>query len=98
MRTDETRPGVASASPGAKYADQASAPYFEALERFVALDPSRFSTPGHKGGEGADPALRSALGMGALRLDIPRDTEGIDIGPPPTPFDEAEGLAADAYG
>jgi arginine/lysine/ornithine decarboxylase len=98
MTADETRPGVASASPGAEYADQSRAPYFEALERWVALDPSRFSTPGHKGGEGADPALRSALGIGALRLDIPRDTEGIDIGPPPTPFDEAEILAADAYG
>jgi len=58
----------------------------------------RFHVPGHKGGEGADPGLRAALGDRALLLDVPQDIEGIDVGPPPTPYDRAEQLAADAYG
>src|SRR5207237_10097138 len=54
--------------------------------------------PGHKGGAGADPGLRAALGERALLLDVPQDIEGIDVGPSPTPYERAEGLAADAYG
>ncbi|MDE3133321.1 MAG: DegT/DnrJ/EryC1/StrS family aminotransferase, partial [Acidobacteriota bacterium] len=51
-----------------------------------------------KGGEGADPGLRSALGEQALLLDVPQDIEGIDVGPTPTPYERAERLAAEAYG
>ena len=59
---------------------------------------TRFHVPGHKGGEGADPGLRSALGDAALKLDVPQDIEGIDVGPSPTPYERAERLAAQAYG
>jgi arginine decarboxylase len=41
--------------------------------------------PGHKGGPGADPELREAIGQAALALDIPALIEGIDLGPEPTP-------------
>ncbi len=59
---------------------------------------SASSFPGHKGGAGADPGLRSAIGTAALLLDVPQDLEGIDRGPSPTPYERAERLAADAYG
>ena len=54
--------------------------------------------PGHKGGAGADPGLRTALGATALMLDVPADIHGIDLGPAPTPYQRAETLAAEAHG
>jgi arginine decarboxylase len=54
--------------------------------------------PGHKGGPGADPGLREAIGDAALALDIPALIEGIDIGPEPTPWQQAQQLAAEAWG
>ena len=54
--------------------------------------------PGHKGGPGADPELREALGDTALALDIPALIEGIDAGPEPTPWQQAQQLAAEAWG
>lgn len=53
--------------------------------------------PGHKGGHGADAKLREHL-PDALKYDIPRDMHGIDVGAYPTPADEAELLAAEAFG
>ena len=54
--------------------------------------------PGHKGGPGADPGLREALGDDALALDIPALIQGIDAGPEPTPWQQAQQLAAEAWG
>ena len=79
-------------------AAQPTAPYLEAITAYGFRGSMRFHVPGHKGGEGADPGLRSALGDRALLLDVPQDIEGIDVGPPPTPYERAEQLAADAYG
>lgn len=78
--------------------DQDSTPYVDALLAYAALDPGRFQVPGHKGGAGADPALRELVGDVGLRNDIPSVTEGVDIGPEPTPFQQAQLLAADAWG
>ena len=91
-----TAPRPASPPPVAA-PEQAVAPYLEAIQAFAARDPVRFHVPGHKGGPGADPALRAALGA-ALALDVPQDLEGIDLGPEPTPYQRAEELAAEAYG
>jgi lysine decarboxylase len=77
---------------------QPTAPYLEAITAYGFRGATRFHVPGHKGGEGADPGLRTALGDRALLLDIPQDIEGIDVGPSPTPYERAEQLAADAYG
>jgi len=85
-------------SSGRRPAAQPTAPYLEAITAYGFRGSTRFHVPGHKGGEGADPGLRSALGDDALLLDIPQDIEGIDIGPSPTPYERAEQLAADAYG
>src|SRR5213080_1502800 len=78
--------------------EQPTAPYLEAVTAYGFRGSTRFHVPGHKGGEGADPGLRSALGDRALLLDVPQDIEGIDVGPSPTPYERAERLAADAYG
>ncbi len=77
---------------------QLETPYLDALIEYAARDPARLHVPGHKGGAGADPALAAALGERALSLDIPALTHGIDIGPSPTPFDQAQLLAAQAWG
>jgi lysine decarboxylase len=78
--------------------DQDSTPYVDALLAYAELDPGRFQVPGHKGGTGADPSLRELVGEIGLRNDIPSVTEGVDIGPEPTPFQQAQLLAAEAWG
>ena len=79
-------------------AAQESTPYLDALLSYSAREPGRYHVPGHKGGSGADPALRRLAGEEALRHDIPALIEGIDIGPEPTPFGRAQQLAAEAWG
>jgi lysine decarboxylase len=79
-------------------ADQSDTPYLDALREFAARDPVRLHVPGHKGGAGADPRLREAIGERALALDIPALMWGIDVGVDPTPFAEAQRLAAEAWG
>jgi lysine decarboxylase len=75
-----------------------TAPYLEAIVSYGFRGSLRFHVPGHKGGPGADPGLRTAIGERALALDIAQDIEGIDLGPSPTPYERAEQLAAAAYG
>jgi lysine decarboxylase len=75
-----------------------TAPYLDAIVSYGFRGSVRFHVPGHKGGPGADPGLRSAIGERALALDICQDIEGIDVGPSPTPYERAEQLAAEAYG
>jgi arginine decarboxylase len=77
---------------------QPSAPYLDALRAYAGRDPGRFHVPGHKGGAAADPLMTEAFGEQALRMDIPALTQGIDAGPTPTPFQQAQELAADAWG
>ena len=89
MRPEKEAPAIA---------EQPTAPYLEAVAAYGLRGSTRFHVPGHKGGAGADPGLRSALGDAALLLDVPQDIEGIDIGPEPTPYQRAERLAAEAYG
>ncbi len=79
-------------------AGQRETPYLDALYEYAARNPARLHVPGHKGGPGADAGLLRALGQRALSLDIPALTYGIDLGPRPTPFEQAQRLAADAWG
>jgi lysine decarboxylase len=78
--------------------EQPTAPYLDAVVGYGFREPGRFHVPGHKGGQGADPGLRHAIGDDALLLDVPQDISGIDVGPSPTPYERAELLAAQAYG
>ena len=76
-----------------------AAPYLDALVAYARRHPGRFHVPGHKGGLGADPGLVDAIGERALAFDVPSLTHGVDIGPvEPTPFQEAQSLAAEAWG
>src|SRR3954451_9186626 len=78
--------------------EQPNAPYLEAVVAYAFRAPARYHVPGHKGGPGADPGLRKAIGTDALAADVPQDIHGIDLGPSPTPYERAEGLAAEAFG
>ncbi len=98
--SDTVRPGppAPGRSPdGRGPSPQPTAPYLEAVTAYGFRGSTRFHVPGHKGGDGADPGLKLALGDRALLLDVPQDIEGIDLGPSPTPYELAERLAADAY-
>jgi arginine decarboxylase len=77
--------------------DQSQAPYLEAVAAYVSREPARFHIPGHKG-TGVDPELSEILGASAILHDVPGGIEGIDVGPEPTPFQEAQRLAAEAWG
>jgi lysine decarboxylase len=91
-------PQAPAAAAAPDHSEQPTAPYLEAVAAYGLRGSTRFHVPGHKGGGGADPGLRSALGHAALLLDVPQDIEGIDIGASPTPYERAERLAAEAYG
>jgi lysine decarboxylase len=79
-------------------AAQSDTPYLDALRAYAARKPGRFHVPGHKGGPGADPGLLAEYGDRIFALDIPALTYGIDVGEEPTPFVEAQRLAAEAWG
>ena len=74
------------------------APYLNAVVAYGFRGSTRFHVPGHKAGNGADLGVRTAIGWQTLKLDIPQDIHGVDLGESPTPFERAEQLAAEAYG
>jgi arginine decarboxylase len=78
--------------------EQPTAPYLDAVVAYAFRGTGRFHVPGHKGGPGADPGLRKAIGVDALAADVPQDIHGIDLGPSPTAYERAERLAAEAFG
>src|ERR687895_721198 len=78
--------------------EQPTAPYLDAVVAYAFRGTGRYHVPGHKGGPGADPGLRKAIGVDALAADVPQDIHGIDVGPSPTAYERAERLAAHAYG
>jgi arginine decarboxylase len=78
--------------------EQPTAPYLDAVVSYAFRGPARYHVPGHKGGPGADPGLRKAIGVDCLAMDIPQDIHGVDLGSSPTAYERAERLAADAYG
>ena len=77
--------------------DQDHTPYVDALLEFAQGDPGRFNVPGHQGGIGADARLHLLVGQTGLSDDVPALIEGIDVGDP-NPFQEAQKLAAAAWG
>ena len=78
--------------------DQPQAPYLNAVVAYGFRGSTRFHVPGHKAGNGADLGVRTAIGWQTLKLDIPQDIYGVDLGESPTPYERAELLAAEAFG
>jgi lysine decarboxylase len=78
--------------------DQPQAPYLNAVVAYGFRGSTRFHVPGHKAGNGADLGVRTAIGWQTLKLDIPQDIHGVDLGESPTAYERAEQLAAEAYG
>jgi arginine decarboxylase len=77
--------------------DQSSAPYFEALCAYADVPRAAFHTPGHIQGRGAHPAMRAAVGDRVLSMDISPGLGNLD-GVPGSALDDAQALAAEAYG
>jgi lysine decarboxylase len=93
----EAQPASGAATERAPAIGQEDAPYLDAVVEYARRDPGRFHVPGHKGGEGADPALLELLGEPAFEYDIPAGIEGVDVGQD-SPFQQAQRLAAEAWG
>src|SRR6266536_3503994 len=70
--------------------EQPTAPYLDAVVAYAFRGTARYHVPGHKGGPGADPGLRKAIGVDGLAADVPQDIHGIDLGPSPTPYERAQ--------
>jgi len=83
----------AATAPAVLPFEQLHTPYLSALIAYAHRAPERLHVPGHGGGPGADPALAAALGTSTLSLDLPTG-----VGPSPTEFEQAQRLAAEAYG
>ncbi len=72
---------------------RSATPLVDALRAHVGRGTVAFSCPGHKGGAGADPALRDLLGEGTFTNDVWLDTATYD-----TARREAERKIADLWG
>src|SRR3954468_13356679 len=80
------------------FSEQPTAPYLDAVVAYAFRGTARYHVPGHKGGPGADPGLRKAIGTDGLAADIPQDIHGVDLGVSPPAYERAELLAAEAFG
>ncbi|UVI33130.1 aminotransferase class I/II-fold pyridoxal phosphate-dependent enzyme [Paenibacillus spongiae] len=78
--------------------DHHRTPLFTALRQHAASDPLQFHIPGHKKGRGADPEFRAFVGDNALSIDLINIVPLDDLHQPGGVIQEAEQLAADAFG
>ena len=78
--------------------DQRRTPYADAIANYASKHYLRLNTPGHQVSDSSHPMLSEYFGNHVLNLDVQTMVEGIDLGPYPTPLDEAQLLAADAWG
>jgi lysine decarboxylase len=78
--------------------DQTRTPYFDVLLDYVDSGVIPFHTPGHMQGKGMDPALRDFLGDNVLAIDLTQIRGLDDLLQPTEAIDEAQQLAAEAYG
>jgi len=76
---------------------QDSAPVYEALEKFKAMRVLPFDVPGHKRGRG-NPELTAFLGRQCLTVDVNSMKPLDNLCHPTSVIQDAEQLAADAFG
>ncbi|MCD1257972.1 aminotransferase class I/II-fold pyridoxal phosphate-dependent enzyme [Paenibacillus athensensis] len=78
--------------------DHTSTPLFSALLRHAEQNPIQFHIPGHKKGVGMDPEFRAFIGDNALSIDLINIAPLDDLHQPTGVIEEAQKLAADAFG
>jgi arginine/lysine/ornithine decarboxylase len=78
--------------------DQTRTPYFDVLMDYVDSGVIPFHTPGHMQGRGMDPAFRDFVGDNVLAIDLTQIRGLDDLLQPSESIDEAQRLAAEAYG
>ncbi|MBJ6363245.1 aminotransferase class I/II-fold pyridoxal phosphate-dependent enzyme [Paenibacillus sp. GCM10012307] len=78
--------------------DHTQTPLFSALCKHAEQKPVQFHIPGHKKGAGSDPEFRSFIGDNALSIDLINIAPLDDLHQPTGVIEEAQKLAADAFG
>jgi arginine decarboxylase len=78
--------------------DQSPTPLLTALQTWADRDDASFHTPGHKKGQGSASAFRALIGDPALRADLPELPELDNLFAPQGVIQQAQELAADAFG
>ncbi|CAM2823948.1 aminotransferase class I/II-fold pyridoxal phosphate-dependent enzyme [Paenibacillus sediminis] len=73
-------------------------PLFTALKNHAANNPVQFHIPGHKKGVGTDQEFRKFIGDNALSIDLINIAPLDDLHQPTGVIEEAQQLAADAFG
>ncbi|GIO65486.1 aminotransferase class I/II-fold pyridoxal phosphate-dependent enzyme [Paenibacillus sp. JTLBN-2024] len=78
--------------------DHRRTPLFTALKEHAASNPVQFHIPGHKKGMGTDAEFREFIGDNALSIDLINIAPLDDLHQPTGVIEEAQKLAADAFG
>lgn len=78
--------------------DHSRTPLFTALKNHAAKNPVQFHIPGHKKGHGTDAEFREFIGDNALSIDLINIAPLDDLHQPTGVIEEAQKLAADAFG
>ncbi|MFX3633397.1 MAG: aminotransferase class I/II-fold pyridoxal phosphate-dependent enzyme [Candidatus Pristimantibacillus sp.] len=78
--------------------DHNQTPLFSALRRHADNNPIQFHIPGHKKGLGSDSEFREFIGDNALSIDLINIAPLDDLHQPTGVIEEAQKLAADAFG
>ncbi|MGC4375490.1 aminotransferase class I/II-fold pyridoxal phosphate-dependent enzyme [Fictibacillus sp. Mic-4] len=77
---------------------QHETPLFTGLKKHAGRNPIQFHIPGHKKGAGMDPEFREFIGDNALSIDLINIAPLDDLHSPKGMIDEAQKLAAEAFG
>ncbi|ADU30913.1 aminotransferase class I/II-fold pyridoxal phosphate-dependent enzyme [Evansella cellulosilytica] len=77
---------------------QETTPLFDGLLKHINTKPIQFHIPGHKGGKGMDKEFRNFIGENALSLDLINIAPLDDLHHPAGMIQEAQQLAAEAFG
>jgi len=78
--------------------DHQCTPLFTALVEHANRNPIQFHIPGHKSGEGMETGFKTFLGENALSIDLINIAPLDDLHQPTGVIDEAQRLAAHAFG
>ncbi|MET3210850.1 UNVERIFIED_CONTAM: arginine decarboxylase [Paenibacillus sp. PvR008] len=78
--------------------NQSNTPLFTALKKHAQSNPVQFHIPGHKKGVGADPEFREFMGDNAFSIDMINIAPLDDLHQPSGVIEEAQKLAAEAFG